>query len=76
MKNKPVKVIKRSQRAAQQQEAVVEQTATKKSPQEAAREVVATVSNWVQEFQQKRRTETAQAIKTLFADSTPQTSKA
>jgi hypothetical protein len=25
---------------------------------------------------QKRRTETAQAIKTLFADTTPQTSKA
>ncbi len=38
--------------------------------------MVANVSQWVSEFQQKRRSETAQAIKTLFADATPQTSKA
>jgi hypothetical protein len=38
--------------------------------------MVATVSQWVNEFQQKRRSETAQAIKTLFSDQTPQTSKA
>ena len=38
--------------------------------------MVATVSQWVNEFQQKRRSETAQAIKTLFTDPTPQTSKA
>lgn len=77
MKTKtPIKVIKRSERARTEQ--VIEETATtsKKSAQEAARDVVATVSEWVSEFQQKRRMETAQAIKSLFADASPQTSKA
>ena len=50
--------------------------AERTSAKEAARDMVATVSQWVNEFQQKRRSETAQAIKTLFADATPQTSKA
>ncbi len=76
MKTKtPIKVIKRSERNRTEQ--VVEETTTnKKSAQEAARDMVATVSEWVNEFQQKRRMETAQAIKSLFADTTPQTSKA
>lgn len=71
----PIKVIKRSDRNRQQQpaaEVVNERTSAK----EAARDMVATVSQWVNEFQQKRRSETAQAIKTLFTDPTPQTSKA
>jgi len=38
--------------------------------------MVATVSNWVTEFQQKRRNETTQAIKTLFPETTPQPSEA
>lgn len=74
MKTKtPIKIIKRDERTRQEQE---QETAAKKSTQETARDMVATVSGWVNEFQQKRRTETAQAIKSLFADSTPQTSKA
>ncbi len=77
MKTKtPIKIIKRDERARQQQPAVAEAAVEKKSAQEAARDMVATVSQWVNEFQQKRRSETAQAIKTLFADPTPQTSKA
>ena len=71
----PIKVIKREERNRQQQAAPAvapERTSAK----EAARDMVATVSQWVNEFQQKRRSETAQAIKTLFADPTPQTSKA
>lgn len=76
MQNKtPIKVIKRGERNRQQQpvaEAVMERTTAK----EAARDMVATVSQWVNEFQQKRRSETAQALKTLFPDPTPQTSKA
>ena len=76
MKTKtPIKIIKRGERARQQQPAV-EESAEKKSPQEAARDMVATVSQWVNEFQQKRRMETAQAIKTLLSDSAPQVSKA
>jgi hypothetical protein len=74
-KKTPIKVIKRDERNRQQQPAE-EVLTERKSPQETAREMVATVSQWVNEFQQKRRTETKQAIKTLFPDATPQTSKA
>jgi hypothetical protein len=74
-KKTPIKIIKRDERNRQQQPAATE-VVERKSPQEAARDMVANVSQWVNEFQQKRRSETAQAIKTLFADPTPQTSKA
>jgi precorrin-4 methylase len=76
-KKTPIKVIKRGERNRQQQQtSTTEPVAERTSAKEAARDMVATVSQWVNEFQQKRRSETAQAIKTLFADSTPQTSKA
>lgn len=75
-KKTPIKVIKRDERNRQQQPVAVKPVAERTSAKEAAREMVATVSQWVNEFQQKRRSETAQAIKTLFADPTPQTSKA
>jgi len=71
----PIKVIKRDERNRQQQP-VAEVVSERKSAQEAAREMVANVTQWVNEFQQKRRSETAQAIKTIFSDPTPQTSKA
>jgi len=38
----------------------------KNVPRDTAREIVQTVTNWVNEVQQKRRLETAQAIKTLL----------
>ncbi|MDQ3920017.1 MAG: hypothetical protein M3348_16250 [Acidobacteriota bacterium] len=74
-KKAPIKIIKRDERSRQQKpaEGVV---AERKSTQEAARDMVATVTQWVNEFQQKRRVETTRAIKTLFTDATPQTSKA
>ena len=34
--------------------------------QQTAREMVSTVSNWVNDFQKKRRGETAEAFKMLF----------
>jgi len=71
----PIKVIKRDERNRQSQPAA-EVATERKTTQEAARDMVATVSQWVNEFHQKRRSETAQAIKTLFADQAPQTSKA
>jgi glyoxylate carboligase len=37
-----------------------------KAKQEAAREMVSNVSSWVSEFQQRKRTETKQAIEQLF----------
>ncbi|MBA2340650.1 MAG: hypothetical protein H0V88_09655 [Pyrinomonadaceae bacterium] len=73
MKTKaPVRVIKRDQRNSTES-ASVETTTAKKTPQQTAREMVATVTEWVNEFQQKRRTETARAIKTLLPKTTPQT---
>jgi hypothetical protein len=63
----PIKIIKREERT--RQENVAESaTNVKKTAQETARDMVTTVSNWVNEFQQKRRTETQQAIKSLFPD--------
>ncbi|MGI8656599.1 MAG: hypothetical protein ACR2LC_15450 [Pyrinomonadaceae bacterium] len=71
----PIKVIKRDERT--RQEALAEQqTAPKATTQQAAREMVANVSTWVSEFQQKRRTETSQAIKQLFADTNAQPTEA
>lgn len=74
MKTKsPIKVIKRDERG-RRNVSVEESAEIKKSAQESARDMVATVSGWVSEFQQKRRSETRQAIKTLFPDATPQPS--
>lgn len=72
--NKSIKIIKRGERAAL--EASASESEQKKSAHEAARDVVATVTEWVNEFQQKRRTETSQALKTLFGETTPQPTKA
>ena len=71
MATKPsIKVIKRKERS--EQENGPEQAATaKETPRESAREMVATVTNWVNEFQQRRRIETTRAIKTLFGDQQP-----
>ena len=74
-KKTPIKIIKRDERNRQAQSAAKE-VVPKKSTQEAARDMVATVSQWVNEFQQKRRMETAHAIKTLLSETTPQASKA
>lgn len=73
----PIKIVKRGERNRQATAAAAEVAAPeKKTAQQTARDMVATVSEWVSEFQQKRRSETTQAIKTLFPDTTPQTSKA
>ncbi len=74
----PIKIIKRDERDRQVKIAAVKAAAApKKTAQETARDMVATVSEWVNEFQQKRRMETSHAIKTLLRpDQTPQISKA
>ena len=61
---KTIKVIKKDQRNRQQ---TVAQEPTGRH--ETAREMVKTVTNWVKEFQQKRRTETADALKSLLSES-------
>ncbi|HJU54724.1 MAG TPA: hypothetical protein VJ715_09140 [Pyrinomonadaceae bacterium] len=67
-KKTPIKVIKRDER--NRKESTVEQP-QRKSAQETARDMVNTVTTWVNEFQQKRRTETTRttrAIQSLFQD--------
>lgn len=57
-----IKVIKKSELKAV--EAVVK---IDKKPKKVAREMVATVSNWVSDFQHRRREETKQAIENFFS---------
>lgn len=57
-----VKVIKREDRTRPVQKPV------KAEPKKAARDMVATVTTWVNEFQQKRRVETKQAFEQLFGE--------
>ena len=61
-----IKIIKRGDRSVES--ATPDQEVVKKTTQESARDMVATVSSWVNEFQQRRRNETTQALKTLFPE--------
>ncbi len=73
-KKTPIKIIKREERNRQEKADTPNKT-TRESAQDAARDMVTTVTNWVNEFQQKRRAETSQALKTLFTE-TPRASEA
>ena len=73
-KKTPIKIIKRDERN-RQEKADERNKTTRESAQDTARDMVATVTNWVNEFQQKRRAETSQALKTLFPE-TPRASEA
>ena len=73
-KKTPIKIIKRDERNRQEKSAERGKS-TRENAQETARDMVANVTNWVNEFQQKRRAETSQALKTLFPE-TPRTSEA
>ena len=63
----PIKIINRDERN-RQEKAVAQNETERKTPQEAAREMVNTVTNWVNELQQKRRAETSRAIQKLFPE--------
>lgn len=65
--NPKIKVIKKGTQPVL--EAQISES-EKKTPKQAAREMVSTVTNWVSEFQQRRRDETKQAIETLFSTPT------
>jgi len=62
-----IKVIKKSEIKVAETPINVE-----KKTNQAAREMVSTVTNWVSEFQQRRRVETKQAIEKFFPNQ-PQT---
>lgn len=61
---KNIRIIKKDERVRKQKPAV--KTITKR---ETARDMVQTVTNWVNELQQKRRVETTNAIKSLLPKS-------
>ncbi len=62
-----IKVIKKGELQNVETPVIVE-----KKPTQAAREMVSTVTNWVSDFQQRRREETQQAIEKFFVNQ-PQT---
>lgn len=66
---KTIKVIKKDQRARKEKPAPKGNTTA-----QTAREMVQTVTNWVNELQQKRRAETANAIKLMLPE-TPRASE-
>ncbi len=74
-KKTPIKIIKRDERNRQENSAEHGKTTKRETAQDTARDMVANVTNWVNEFQQKRRAETSQALKTLFPE-TPRASEA
>lgn len=61
-----IKIIKKSEVKIAEKPMEKSIVIEKKSKQ-AAREMVSTVSNWVNEFQQRRRDETKQAIEKFFS---------
>jgi len=63
---KTIKVVKREERNSQQKPGEKVKSAGE-TAQQAARDMVNTVTNWVSEFQQKRRVET-QALAKLIND--------
>lgn len=60
---KAIKVIKKAQRTRKEKPAPKPNTAA-----QTAREMVQTVTNWVNELQQKRRVETAKAMKLILPE--------
>ena len=60
---KPIRIIKKDERNRKEKPVAKGTTAA-----QTAREMVQTVTNWVTELQQKRRVETAKAIKSLLPE--------
>ncbi len=72
MSEKKIKIIKKEERArARKQKPVTKANTTAQT----ARDMVQTVTNWVNELQQKRRVETTNAIK-LMLPKNPRASEA
>ncbi|MCA1601312.1 MAG: hypothetical protein LC776_06600 [Acidobacteria bacterium] len=67
---KSIKIIKKSERLRKQKPAPKGNTTA-----QTARDMVQTVTNWVNELQQKRRVETANAIKLMLPEN-PRASEA
>ena len=64
---KVIKVVKREERTRQQNTATGKVKSAGETAQQAARDMVNTVTNWVSEFQKKRQAE-AQTLAKLIND--------
>jgi hypothetical protein len=67
---KAIRIVKKQDRRPRQKA-----VPRKNVPRDTAREIVQTVTNWVNEVQQKRAVETTRAVKLLLPN-TPRTSEA
>lgn len=67
--NAKIKVIKKGEQIKAKEKPVDEN----KTTQASAREIVSTVTNWVTDFQQRRRDDTKQAFEKLFSQQTQPT---
>lgn len=65
---KAIRVIKRDERARREQ---IEKAPSAQTPQDAARDMVATVTEWVNELHHKHRTDARRAINNLFSEPAP-----
>ncbi len=61
-----IRIVKRDERTRREQ--TLEAQEPKKTTQETARDMVATVTGWVSELQHRHRTETARALKSIFPE--------
>jgi len=61
-----IKVIKKGEMKAAEKSAIPA-AVEKNTKKQAAREMVSTVTNWVSDFQQRKRDETRQALETFFS---------
>ena len=63
MSEKKVKVVKRAERGKRK---AVKTKSARDTARQTARDMVTTVTNWVSEFEQRQRRETATAVENLL----------
>ncbi len=69
IKSKPaIRIVKSSDRNRREDAAQIAPKSAKKSAQVAAREMVATVTEWVNDLHHRQHLETARALRTLFPE--------
>jgi len=65
---KQVRIIKSSERCRRDEAAQEKAVSQKKTAQDAARDMMSTVTGWVNELQLRQQAETARAIRSLFPE--------
>jgi len=70
MNTKQVRIIKSSERNRRDEAAQEKAVSQKKTAQETARDMMSTVTGWVNDLQLRQQAETARAIRSLFPEPT------